>query len=227
MKNSRGMFIVFEGIDGSGKSTQIEYLARHIKEQDKYQDVLLTREPTWRAEEIKKTLLQDKDSFSGGERLAELFVEDRRVHTHEQIVPALEQGAIVLSDRYSMSTLAYQSVQGVNLDYLLMLHEAAGTIKPDLSFLIDVFPERAMERIAKRKGGVEKFEKQIDFQKRLADSYRNLAGMSMGETDSLVRRICGFTRIIDGDREIDEIAKGLSHVFDFYQKSYRAQKGNV
>lgn len=70
----KGAFVVFEGIDGSGKSSQIAKLADEIRVRDKYQPVLLTREPTWRAGEIRKKLAEDRDAFSDGGRLAYLYV---------------------------------------------------------------------------------------------------------------------------------------------------------
>ena len=140
----RGLFIVFEGIDGSGKSTQIGKLADYIREVDKYQDVLLTREPTWRSKELKKLLIQEKDAFSSGERMAQLFIEDRKAHTFDQISSNLNQGVFVLCDRYSMSTCAYQSAQGVNLTRLIDAHRNDSIIIPDLTFFINV-PEKIAE----------------------------------------------------------------------------------
>src|SRR3989344_253148 len=99
---TKGLFVVFEGIDGSGKTSQIERLARHIRAKNKYQDLLLTREPTWRAAELREKLQGDGDAFSDGERMAYLFVQDRKSHSGEQIALAVLERTVVLCDRYAM-----------------------------------------------------------------------------------------------------------------------------
>ena len=121
MERKRGMFIVFEGSDGSGKGTQMINLAGHIKDLDKYKDVILTHEP-WRSEEIKRKLKEDKEAYSDGIKMAGLYVNDRINHS-EEINSRLNEGYFVLCDRYKLSTCAYQWTQGVDLYRLLKMHE--------------------------------------------------------------------------------------------------------
>ncbi len=157
MQNKRGMFIVLEGIDGSGKETQMFELARHIKAKNKYQDVILTHEP-WRNLEIKRKLKEDKDAYSDSYKMAELYIKDRTEHVRELISPNLEKGAVVLCGRYMMSTCAYQWTQGANLDKLFEMHEGKGIILPDLTFFVYISAEIAQQRRAKRAEEKEKFE---------------------------------------------------------------------
>ena len=142
----RGLFVVFEGIDGSGKSTQIGRLSDYVRAQDKYQDVLLTREPTWRATELKDKLKGDSDAFSDARLMARLFVEDRKIHAYSQILPVLKERCFVICDRYTMSTLAYQSAQGEDMRALIQLHRDAKITAPDLTFYVNVSNATAAKR---------------------------------------------------------------------------------
>lgn len=139
----RGLFICIEGIDGAGKSTQVSLLIKHIDGLDKYIDILKTHEP-WRSAEIKKKLKEDADAFSDGLKLAELYVEDRINHTREIVNDALGKGTFVICDRYSMSTLAYQWAQGVELEKLLELHKGKGVLIPDLVLVFDLSVEESL-----------------------------------------------------------------------------------
>lgn len=216
--NKREAFIVFEGIDGSGKTTQISRLGDYIRYLDKYQDVLLTREPTYRAEEIRTRLQSDNDAFSDGKRMAELFIEDRRIHVHEQIIPELRQKAFVLCDRYSMSTCAYQSTQGISIDELFNCHLEAGIIAPDLTFYIDVSVEMANQRKVKSRVPLEKFEKDIEFNRKLREQYLLLAQMAE-EEGSLAQRVLGDVIVINGNHSKDDVASDISRRFErFYQE---------
>ncbi len=208
----RGYFVTFEGIDGSGKTSQIGRLADYIRGKNKYQDVLLTREPTWRAEELKKKLQNDAETLSDGLSMAQLFVEDRKIHTNEQIVPALEQNVFVICDRYALSTCAYQLTQGVNLDVILELHEIAGTIKPDVTFYIDVPLQIAEERMQKRGENREKFEKSKTFTQELTLNYHYLTVQSA--SDERIRNVIGNVICIDGKSTIEVVEKQVRKEFD-------------
>lgn len=214
------LFIVFEGIDGSGKTSQISRLASHIRAKDKYRDVLLTREPTWRASELREKLNQDGDAFSDGERMAYLFVEDRRIHSEEQIAPALRQNTLVLCDRYAMSTCAYQAAQGVALDTLIRYHEMARTLTPHLTLYFDVSRDVAEARMAGRGEAREKFEKNHTFTEKLIEQYRTLALDSVAS--ARVRSVIGEVYRIDGNGLIDAVEAEITKAFDRVYESTRA-----
>lgn len=133
------MFITFEGIDGSGKSTQLELLAEALRKAGK--KVLLTREPggTALAENLRKVLLESNVSAQA-ELL--LFGAARAQHVAEVIKPALQDGAIVLSDRFADSSVAYQG-GGLKLpsDFIDAMNQfACGDLRPDITFLLDIDP---------------------------------------------------------------------------------------
>src|SRR3989338_2438111 len=211
------LFIVFEGIDGSGKTSQIELLARHIRAKDKYQDVLLTREPTWRSTELQEKLCVEGDAFSDGARMAYLFVEDRKIHTHNQIIPALEQKSFVLCDRYAMSTCAYQSAQGVPIDKLLAYHESAITRTSDITFYVSVPREVAEQRMIKRGAPRERFEKNTNFTDLLIAQYNWLAVQSF--SDERVKNVIGPVVQIDGSQSIDDVELDVIEAFEALKPS--------
>lgn len=150
----RGKFIVFEGNDGAGKTTTIPIVAEYLREHGF--DVLETKEPGG-MEETKpiKTLIFDKRMAEDGIGQLLLFVADRRVHLVFQVLPALRAGTVVISDRFSDSTVVYQSERGVALKTILELDQLArsnidglGEVKPDLIILLDVAPKVGMMRKA-------------------------------------------------------------------------------
>src|SRR3989344_4059399 len=118
----KGLFIAFEGIDGCGKSTQIKKFADYLFSKDKHNHVVLTRNP-YKDTDIRGILRQDNDPLTQSDKLANLFIEDRRKHAKEIIIPNLEMGNFVVSDRYKLSTVAYQSAQGLNIQDLIKRHE--------------------------------------------------------------------------------------------------------
>lgn len=202
----KGVFIVFEGIDGSGTSTHVHKLEERIEQLNKYQDVLRTHEP-WRSSEIKKKLEHDKDAYSDGAKMAELYVEDRIDHTKKIITPNLRENVVVLCSRYKMSTCAYQWTQGVELEDLFKMHQNRGILTPDLTFLLDVPNEVAEERLKLREK-MEKFEANREFRKKLISAYHNLFNMS-----NLVQDIFGNVVKIDVNREIEDVAEDIFQEF--------------
>lgn len=206
----KGLFIVFEGIDGSGKSTQLDEVAKALKAKNKYQDILLTREPTYRAGELKKNLAEQLNPFEGGERDLFLFVEDRKIHTYDQILPAMTQGVVVLCDRYAMSTGAYQSSQGVSIDKIIEFHKKAGTWTPDLTIYVDVPLDVAESRMVKRGASLEKFETDRKFKEILINNYRDLVTMTHLNSDAL--NVFGPVCLINGNQEQGKVTEDIMNI---------------
>lgn len=143
---SQGFFIVFEGIDGSGKTVQYRRLAKKLKET---YDVLLTSEPTRGmpvGNLIRQILYGDEELAE--EALALLFAADRVDHTEKKIRPALEEGKIVISDRYVHSSLAYQSrgmKKELDLQWVKTINKFA--LQPDVVIFMDITPETGQKRL--------------------------------------------------------------------------------
>ena len=193
------MFVVFEGIDGSGKGTQIGEVEKAIRRWNKYQPVVLDREPTWRADEIKKRLATETDPMSNSARLAWLFISDRGEHYFTDIRPDIERRRVVLCDRYAMSTLAYQSLPGEQtmLD-LIGAHFTANVGTPDITFYLALSAEEAARRMSARGDAKEKFEN-VDFARKLAAQhdfiYRN------AQQDGAIKQLLGRVVKIDAAQE--------------------------
>ena len=145
---NRGILIAFEGIDGTGKSTQLRLLADYLRDQGC--TVIETREPTDgpSGRKIRK-LYVDRSQCSPEEEL-ELFIQDRRQHVREVIEPALAAGHIVLTDRYYFSTAAYQGAAGLDPDEVFARNSFAP--KPDLVILLTINPEVSLARIRDLRG---------------------------------------------------------------------------
>jgi dTMP kinase len=194
---ARGVFITFEGIDGSGKSTQARRLAETLRAEGR--DVALTREPGGSpgAEEIRRLLVEgDPDRWSGETEIL-LFTAARRDHLEKTIRPALSSGRIVVSDRFADSTRVYQgAARGDLRSFVDRLHDMAIGLEPDLTLVIDTEPATALARGLARRSGEDRFEELgAGFQARLRDGFLALAA-----EDS---RRC---RLIDGNREAEAVA---------------------
>jgi len=145
---SKGVFIVFEGIDGSGKSTHIKKLANELRNIGYY--VIETAEPS--KDEIGSFIRRYAKRNDGRlpvEVEALLFAADRRMHLKNVIEPALRNGHIVISDRYLHSTLAYQGALGLELGWIRELNRFA--MKPDLTILLNILPEFSLQRMKRKK----------------------------------------------------------------------------
>ena len=167
------MFVTFEGIDGSGKSTQAELLRARL-EADGH-DVVATREPggTELGERVRDLLLHGGHVSPWAEAL--LYAASRAQHVEEVIGPALGRGAWVLCDRYVDSSVAYQGVgRELGLDRVLDLNLAAvGRLMPDRTFLLELDPAELGARLS---GDHDRLEREPgDFHARVADGYRQLA----------------------------------------------------
>ena len=156
---ARGKFITFEGLDGSGKSTQVEKLARSLRARGL--SIVITREPggTAAGERIREVLLHSATSGLSPHTEMALMFASRAQHIHEVILPALAEGRIVLCDRFTDSTEAYQGGgRKLGSKAVLQLHEIlCGNLQPDLTVLLDnevaFTVERARRRNRKNKSG--------------------------------------------------------------------------
>ena len=152
----KGIFIVIEGLDGSGKTTQAILLADKLSKSHK---VLLTAEPSKGkiGTFIRNCCLYEQTRLPT-EAEALLFAADRIEHMQEELKPALDDGKIVLCDRYVYSTLAYQGSAGLSLDWIKTINARA--IQPDFSLFLDVPPDRVLERLQRKKSVMETLETQ-------------------------------------------------------------------
>jgi dTMP kinase len=148
LKTRKGTFIVFEGIDGTGKSTQINRLADVLLKMG--HDVVVTREPTEGVFGQRiRTLYQNRSALSATDEL-DLFIKDRREHIETLINPSLAAGKIVLCDRYFLSTAAYQGAAGCSPETILARHRFAP--EPDLAIIIEAPPQICIARITEKRG---------------------------------------------------------------------------
>lgn len=196
-KVATGLFLTFEGIDGSGKSTQCKMLAATL--QARGFDVVLTREPggSTGAEEIRRLVLEgDPDKWSAETEIL-LFTAARRDHLERTILPALAAGKVVICDRFADSTRMYQGLSRGDLRATVdQLHALMIGREPDLTLLIDMDPGTGLARAKGRQGTEERFE---DFGVELQEKMR--AGF-LALADEFSSRF----HIIDGAQTIDAVA---------------------
>jgi len=173
-----GIFIVLEGIDGAGKSTQAKLLKRWFEERG--YEVVPTKEPTDTpfGKLIRKLVLTGgREGIIDGAKISHeaealLFAADRAEHVDKLIKPSLESGKVVISDRYFYSSLAYQWARGLDLEWLIDLNRFA--IRPDLVLLLDLPVEESMKRLKSRSIKSE-FDKIVELQKKVRENYLKLA----------------------------------------------------
>jgi dTMP kinase len=185
-------FITFEGIDGSGKSTQVRRLA------DALPNAILTREPggSTGAEEIRRLLVEGEPDRWSAETELLLFTAARRDHLEKTIRPALERGTTVISDRFADSTRVYQgATRGDLRSKVDALHSLMIEREPDLTILIDMDPKTALERGLARSSGEDRFEDMgLEFQQALRTGFLDLAKQDPARW-----------RVIDGNRSIEDV----------------------
>jgi dTMP kinase len=167
----RGLLIAFEGIDGTGKSSQIRLLAATLAGLG--HQVVITREPTdGRYGRRIRALFTSRDRISPAEEL-ELFMADRREHVLEVIEPALRAGRIVLTDRYYLSTVAYQGAAGQNPAAIMAANEAFAPV-PDLVLLLTLTPAQSIHRISALRGEALNDFEQEEYLTRVAAIFAGL-----------------------------------------------------
>ncbi len=184
-----GKFIVIEGIDGAGSSTQADSVVGYFRELGK--KFHLTKEPT---NSLIGGLIRGQltnDWKSSPECLQLLFAADRAHHLEKEVIPLLIKGVSVVSDRYFFSTMAFGAMEIKNQDWLLMLNKPF--VLPDLTFLLEVSPEVAIKRIRQNRFSIELFEKKEKL-KKTWQNYKKLAKKFKN------------VYIIDGEKPIQEIS---------------------
>lgn len=197
--NKKGTFIVIEGLDGSGKTTQARILAARLR---RSHNSLYTQEPS---HGNIGTFIRDHVLY-GEKRFpitveALLFAADRIEHLQNEVLPALAEGRLVVSDRYLYSSLAYQGSAGLSLEWIETLNQHALT--PDLALFIDVNPEAVQARLKRRKSVMENLETQ----QKVSEIYRKFV-----ENGSLKR--------IDGDKPTSMVAEEIFTAVNKFLKTH-------
>lgn len=209
---SRGLFITIEGIDGSGKSTHASMLANYLNERGI--PSVLTREPggTRIGEQVRSILLDNVNSDMAAMTEVLLYAASRAQHVAQVIKPALEQGKVVLCDRFVDSSLAYQGyARGLGLDTVEAINEhALGGVWPDITLLLDISPEIAWKRIL-RDGFKDRLESEgLELLKVVYEGYIDIA-----------RRYNDRFYIINAADGVNDIHKKILSIIEPKLKKYR------
>ena len=195
-----GIFITFEGIDGSGKSTQVKYLANRLTTLGR--EVVLTREPggSTGAEEIRSLVLEGAPERWSAETEILLFTAARRDHMEKLILPALEDGKIVICDRFADSTRMYQGLTRGDLRSTVdSLTDLMIKRQPDLTILIDMDPELGHQRAKARNTKEERFEDfGVDLQRRMRAGFLQLA-----------KEFPDRIRIVNGNQSVEDLSEEI------------------
>jgi len=194
----RGKFITFEGIDGCGKSTQLASVAKILDE--KGVPVVVSREPggTLISEKIREILLSPSNSEMVNECEILLYCAARAQHIREKILPAINDGKIVLCDRFQEATFAYQGYgRNIPLDVLTSINAyATGGLNPDLTFIFDLSVETSIQRMAKINKAKDRLEQNgVEFFQRIRNGFQELS-----------QRAPDRIRVIDAEQTIDHVS---------------------
>jgi len=209
MNFNDGLFITFEGIDGSGKSTQSQLLYDALN--DLGISVIQTREPggSIGAEIIRSLLVSgDTDRWSAETEIL-LFTAARRDHLEKTIQPALTKNQIVICDRFVDSTRVYQGVARADLRQTVdELHSIIIKKEPDITFIIDTDPEKSLTRGLARNSGEDRFEEfGLEFQKKLRNGFSELSKTEKSRC-----------HLINGMRSKEEVSNDILNIFKDYTK---------
>jgi dTMP kinase len=179
----RGKFITFEGGEGTGKSTQVKRLAESLRADG--HNVVTTREPGGApgAEDIRKLLVEGEPGRWDPLTEAILHFAARREHLARTVLPALERGDWVISDRFADSTMAYQAYgQGVPAEKIDALYrDVIGDLRPDLTIILDLPPEQGLHRASARAAGTTRYEQMdVAFHRKIRDAFLEIARRDPG-----------------------------------------------
>lgn len=201
----KGLFITFEGIDGSGKTTQINYFEKYLAEYGV--DYIKTREPggSRGAEEIRSLLVKGKTSRWSPETEILLFFASRRDHMEKTIMPALEAGKIVICDRFTDSSRVYQGLARSGIvSKVDELHKMMIELEPNLTFILDIEPRLALKRGLARNTGEDRFE---DF----GEEFQKKARKGFLELSEKFPTRC---KVINADRDPSKISKEIINQYE-------------
>lgn len=196
----KGLFITFEGTDGCGKTTQIEMLKDYFEKEGR--TVLLTREPGAKGLGTKlREILLNYDGEVSPVCESFLFLADRAQHVDTIIKPAVARGEIVLCDRHTDSTVAYQGYgRELDIEQIKMLNNIATSgLKPDLTFIFDIDIDTAQKRVGKNKDRMESAG--IEFFKRVRNGYLEIAKQEPERV-----------KVLDGSKSIETIHNELLEI---------------
>lgn len=201
----RGLFITIEGGEGVGKSTNIAFIQEALA--SKGIESIITREPggTPLAEEIREVLIKNREETVASETELLLMFAARAQHLHQKILPALEKGVWVISDRFTDATYAYQSGgRGVPSEKVALLENfVQGDVRPDLTLLLDAPIEVGMAR-AKNRGALDRFEEeQAEFFNNVRDNY-------LARAEAEPKRF----KIVDATQSLEEVQSSISVVLE-------------
>lgn len=208
----KGLFITFEGIDGCGKSTQLSEASKRLNQEGF--PIVVTREPggTPIAEKIRSLLISPEHNEMAAECELLLYLAARAQHVKEKIIPSLDEGKIVLCDRFQEATFAYQGYgRGIPLEVLRSMNGyAAQGLSPDLTFIFDISPELSRTRLELMNKGKDRLEQNgHDFFERIRDGYRTIA-----------RENPGRVVLLDGARSVGEISENVNRkIIELINKS--------
>jgi dTMP kinase len=203
----RGRFITLEGSEGSGKSTNLAYIHRQLRQSGI--DVVLTREPggTPLAERIRELLLDHKQAAMCSDTELLLMFAARAQHLHELILPSLDAGKWVLCDRFTDATYAYQGAgRGISEERIGVLEQwVQGELRPDLTFFLDLPVAQGLARAGER-SAPDRFEReQIDFFERVRQGYLDQA-----------EREPERYQVVDASVPLEQVQAQLAHYLDTY-----------
>ncbi len=209
---SRGLFAAFEGIDGCGKSTQLRMAAEALRAEGLSVDT--TREPggTRIAERVRDVVMsvENGEMTDGCEVL--LYLASRAQHVAERIRPALQDGTVVLCDRFADATMAYQGYgRGIGLDVLGRLNEyATGGLTPHITFVFDITVALSRERLSGQGRGLDRMERSSEaFYERVRRGYLSLAAAEPGR----------FV-VLDGAKRVEEISAAVLEAIHMYFRQF-------
>ncbi|MCD6371197.1 MAG: dTMP kinase [Candidatus Aenigmarchaeota archaeon] len=201
----KGKFIVFEGIDGAGAETQAKKLVEYLKQRDV--DSLLLEYPDYQGPigKLIKEILHGKYNFNV-QAFTLLFIADF-IKDKEKVEKALNEGKIVIGNRYFTSTLVYETVLGFDRERMIGIAEALNMPKPNLAIYIDISPNTSVERKKKEKSELDKHESNLDFLEKVRNTY----------IYSVEKNVWTKWVKVDGEKSIEEVFKDVLSVLFSYK----------